>query len=170
MRHVPELPGQAQVWRQRCALRRRSLRARLGAARREGRETNCPPKRSIPGPRPRWAAIGAGHAVIGWAVIAAACAACPAPPSASPHPLSPCTHFCVVPPAVVLSAGIRKQSCLERKCRQPMAAPTPGSGLRSGPIVVDFRNWHFEIVFRSEARGGAGSVRPIRGWPIATFD
>jgi hypothetical protein len=37
---------------------------------------------------------------------------------------------------MVLSAGIRKQSCLERKCRQPMAAPTPGSGLRSGPIVV----------------------------------
>lgn len=33
-------------------------------------------------------------------------------------------------------SGIRKQSCLERKCRQPMAAPTPGSGLRSGPIVV----------------------------------
>ena len=37
---------------------------------------------------------------------------------------------------MALSAGIRKQSCLERKCRQPMAAPTPGSGLRPGPIVV----------------------------------
>mmetsp|Transcript_13716 Transcript_13716/g.27575 ORF Transcript_13716/g.27575 Transcript_13716/m.27575 type:complete len:404 (-) Transcript_13716:468-1679(-) len=31
--------------------------------------------------------------------------------------------------------GIRKQSCLERKCRQPAAAPTPSGGSSSKPAV-----------------------------------
>ena len=70
--------------------------SRRGAPERGGRRLTARPNGPSRGPRPRWAAIGAGHAAIGWAVMAAACAACPAPPSASPHSLSPIhSHMCV---------------------------------------------------------------------------